>query len=265
MHPVSDGYATDAIFMARSAWSEKEAIKIGRVRAPPGRGLRVPKRWLAVPNRGVLPDTRAHYGQVANRSSQKGCGGNAQRTNLQLRLRWFLCKKLKAVPERVPNIVDKLSDQTQHARHFVLGDVAELSSDDVRRFRLREDIDILPHHCSLEAPISVAEMRRDVVPQRSGCCSTKQFCEERERRIRQQLPKLSWSPYPLLFCNRCNRHWRVYPVACHWKAPTKGEARHLKEHVRSFMPEEVTRSIDCFDVVQSPDFHACGTKDGEFK
>jgi hypothetical protein len=54
MHPFSDRYDTDAIFMARSVWSEKEAIKIGRVRAPPGRGLRVPKRWLAVPNRGVL-------------------------------------------------------------------------------------------------------------------------------------------------------------------------------------------------------------------
>jgi hypothetical protein len=38
MHPVSDGYATDAVFMARSAWSEKEAIK----------------RWLAVSTRGVL-------------------------------------------------------------------------------------------------------------------------------------------------------------------------------------------------------------------
>ena len=38
MHPVSDGYATDAIFMARSAWSEKEAIK----------------RWRAVSTRSVL-------------------------------------------------------------------------------------------------------------------------------------------------------------------------------------------------------------------
>ena len=57
--------------------------------------------------------------------------------NLQLRLRRFLCKKLEVVPERVPNIADKLSDQTQHARHFFMGDVAELSTDDVRRFQLK--------------------------------------------------------------------------------------------------------------------------------
>ena len=217
---------------------------------------------------------------------------------LQLCLRRFLCKKLRVVPERVPNIADQLSDQIQHARHFYMGDVAELSSDDVRRFRLREDIDILPYHCSLEAPISVAELRRDVVPQLSDwikrigfaeleadleqkcqwqhlhdptwikipqqfieqvraaadgrilvpldrdtkrraameplgyACrlfegymadtefyevlpsvSTKQFCEERERRIRQQLPKSFWPPFPLFFCNQA-RGYHNYKGKC---------------------------------------------------
>ena len=56
---------------------------------------------------------------------------------LQLRPRRFLCKKPMVVPERVQNIADKPSDQTQHARHFFMGDVAELSTDDVRRFQLK--------------------------------------------------------------------------------------------------------------------------------
>jgi hypothetical protein len=57
--------------------------------------------------------------------------------NLQLRPRRFLCKKFEVVPERVPNIADKLSDQTQHARHFFMGDVAELLTNGVRRFQLK--------------------------------------------------------------------------------------------------------------------------------
>jgi hypothetical protein len=54
---------------------------------------------------------------------------------LQLRPRRLLCKKPMVVPERVQSIADKPSDQTQHARHYFMGDVAALATDDVRKFQ----------------------------------------------------------------------------------------------------------------------------------